>query len=105
MSLADAPAGEDDLVAGLVVGRCGRDDRPREVDSGDHRVRAHNPALPPHGEAILVVEAGVGDSDGHVAVRERIARHLFQHGARGAVFLVEDEGPEAVLLHAHDPLS
>src|ERR687886_2863790 len=57
------------------------------------------------GGSILVVEAGVGDSDGHVAVRERIARHIFQHGARGAVFLVEDEGPKAVLLHAHDPLS
>src|SRR5579883_2983335 len=44
LRLADAPAGQHDLVAGLELGRVRALDRAGEIDAGDVRVLAHQAA-------------------------------------------------------------
>ena len=67
MHFADAPAGEDDLVAGLVTVAVARLDRAGEIDAGNMRVMTDQIAKPFDDHAILVIDGGILDRDGDVA--------------------------------------
>jgi hypothetical protein len=70
MGFAQAPAIEDDLVAGLPVRVGRRFHLACEIDAGDHREAAHHRHLAGDGEAVLVVDGGPGNADGDVAVHQ-----------------------------------
>ncbi len=70
MGLANAPAIEQHLVAGLVVGMVRRCDRTGEIDAGHERKTPHDRRLARHRQSVLVIDRRPLDRDGHVAIHE-----------------------------------
>ena len=91
MGLAAAPAVEDDLVAGLPAGVAGRFYRAGEVDPGYHREPAHNRRLAGDCKPIFVIECGIFDTDGHVAVHQICFVEISERGLGSAVRLFDDD--------------
>ena len=91
MRLAAAPAVEDDLVARLPAGVAGRFDRAGEVDAGDHREPAHNRRLAGDREAVLVIDRGIFDADGDVAVHQICFVEISERGLGAAVRLLDHD--------------
>jgi len=67
---AGLPAVEDDLVAGLEIWMGGCGDGAGEIDAGDHRPAPDDGRLAGQREGVLVVDGGVADPDGDVAVHQ-----------------------------------
>ena len=70
MGFADAPAIENNVIAGFEAGIGGGFDRAGEIDAGNERPAADDRGLAGEGQRILVVEGGVRDAHGDVAVHE-----------------------------------
>src|SRR4029077_13568550 len=70
MSLAEPPAVEDYLVAGLPARMGGRLHRAGEIDAGDHGKAAHHRRLAGEREPILVVQRRIFHADGDVALHQ-----------------------------------
>jgi RNA polymerase sigma-70 factor (ECF subfamily) len=63
--------------------------RAGEIDAGDHREAAHYRRLAGDGEAILVVDAGIVDPDGYIAVHQVGFVEVGQRGLGAAVRLLD----------------
>ena len=70
MRFAQAPAVDDDLVAGLPVRDARTLHRAGEIDAGDHRQAPYHRRLAGQGQAVLVVERRPFDANGDVAVHQ-----------------------------------
>ena len=91
LRLADAPAGEDHVVARAPrrVGR--RLHRAGEIHARDVRIAAHQPPLPVQDQPVLVVQGRVLDRDGDVARRQLLLRQLPDAAADLAVRFLENQ--------------
>ena len=63
MALAHAPAGQEDLIARLIIRRVGGLDATREIDARHEGQLANDLATASNGQRVLVVESGT--LDGH----------------------------------------
>ena len=70
MALANAPAVENNFVAGFPQRGMTFLHRPRAIDTRHHRKLAHHRRLAGDGEAIFVVDGGIIDANGHIAFRQ-----------------------------------
>ena len=100
VALAHRPAGDDDLVALLPVGRVGRLHGAGQVDARNMRVVAHQARQALEDKAILVVHVGVGDADGYLALGQVAVLELLPDLADLAVGLLQHQRLEA---HATPP--
>ena len=83
VALAHAPAGEQDLVAGLrSAGRRELAHGAGEVDAGHERELAHDLAGAGDRQRVLVVQGRVGDVDQHLARRQGGDRQVLEAPAR-----------------------
>ncbi len=91
MRFAQAPAVEHDLIAGLEfgVGR-GLDDA-RKVDAGHHRPASHHRGLACNGEAVLVIDRGVGHPDSNIAFHQIGLGKPRPGGSRSGFCFCQDE--------------
>ena len=62
-----------------------------EIDAGDHREAAHHRRLAGDGEAVLVVDAGIFDADGDVAVHQIGFVEIGQRGLGAALGLLDHD--------------
>ena len=91
MRLADTPAGQHDLVAGIVTRILRGLDGSRKVDSRHVGIVANEAAARPHAEPVLVVDGGVIDRDRHVARGQLIlGQRLHRNGEVGFAVLFDD---------------
>jgi hypothetical protein len=101
MGLAAAPAVEDDLVARLPGGIVRRLHGAGEIDAGDHGKAAHHGRLAGERESVLVVERGIVDGDGDVALHQISLVEVGERGLGAAIRLLDHDRLEfchAVLL-------
>ena len=93
--LAQAPAVEDDGVAGLEPVMRARPHRTGEVDAGNERERADDRRLAGKGERVLVVQGGMADLDGDVAFGQVTLLDPARPRRRPAVgAAIDDERPD-----------
>jgi hypothetical protein len=91
MGLAASPAVEDDLVARPPGRVAGRFHRAGKIDAGDHREAAHYRRLAGDGEPVFVVECGIFDADGDVAVHQIGFIKIGERGLRAAVRFLDHD--------------
>ena len=91
MVRADAPAGQQDLLAGLKAGIQAVCHRAGEVAAGDVGVVLHQAGHPLDHHAVLVVERGVLHVDGDVAVRKLVVADRPDRGEHLAVAGIKDQ--------------
>ncbi len=94
MGLAEAVAVEDDLIARRKAGMEGRLDHAGEIDAENHRKAPDDRRFSRQRESVLVVDGGVGDADGHVAVHQLGFVHLDEADVLSGVGLVGSNGFE-----------
>ena len=82
-----AAAGDGDFVAGLEMRGIGFFDHAGQIDAGNHGKGANHAGLAGDGEAVFVVQAGVGDADQHFASGQRGAFEVLDGNGEVAVFL------------------
>ena len=98
---AQLVARRDHRVAGAEAGVGRFDDRAREINPRHHRVGGHDAPVGSAGQAILVVEAGPLDGDGHLAVGQLGVVPLLDAETEIVVALVDHEGAKG---HGRTPL-
>jgi hypothetical protein len=98
VGLAHAPAVEHHLVAGLPAGVAAGLDRAGEVDAGHHRELAHHRRLAGDGQAVLVVDGGVGDAHRDVAFGQVVFVERLDAGAVAGVVLLDHTSSRLVAL-------
>ena len=94
VALADAPSGEYDGVARLVIGRPGFLNDAGEIDAGHHREIANHAGVAGEGESVLIVEARIGDAHEHVALREPVLGEILDGGGDLAIVLGQNQSAE-----------
>ena len=73
-----------------------------EIDAGDHREAAHHRRLAGDGEAVLVVDGGIFDADGDVAVHQIGFVEIGERGLGAAIRLLDHDRLEC--RHAPSPV-
>src|ERR1700712_4353649 len=97
MSLADAPAVEDDAVSSAIVGVLGVAYDAGDVDARHHGELAHHRTFAGDRKPILVVQRRVGDLDGDVALGQLRLINVAQGGTiPGLILLDQDRLEHAV---------
>ena len=77
---AEFPAGDQDLIAMLIGRGTGGLDRPGQVDPTNHGVGARNGRGSGDGQAVFVIQRGIGNVDGHIPGWQIVQRDFFQLG-------------------------
>ena len=90
MCFSAAPTVENDLVPRLPGRVAGRFNAARKIDTCDHGEPPHDRHLAGDRQSILVVERGVFDTDGHVAVHQIRFVEISECGLGAAVRLFDD---------------
>ena len=92
MGLAEAIAGQHDLVAGRKVRPARALDDSGEIDAEHHRKAADNRRLAAERQPVLVIDGRMGDADRHVAVHELGLVHVDELDDLPGVGLVGSNG-------------
>src|SRR6185437_837452 len=94
MRLAETPAVEDDLVAGLPA-RMGRGfDSAGEINARDHRETPHHRRLAGDREPVLIIHRRPFHRDGDVAVHQILVVEIGEPHRLAALGLVDDDSLE-----------
>ena len=101
MGFADAPAIENDGVAGFEVGMGGGLDGAGEVDAGDHRVAADDRGFAGEGEAVLVIDGRVRDADANIARHEVGGSEVLPANALATLAFFDHEGAKTICVSRH----
>ncbi len=94
MRLAEAVAVDDHLVARREAGMARRLDHAGQIDAEHHRKAADHRRLAREREAVLVVDRGMADADGDVAVHQLRLLHRDEADLLSGVGLVGSHGFE-----------
>ncbi len=65
-----------------------------KIDARDHREAAHHRRLAGDGETVLVVDGGIFDADGDVAVHQILLVEILQRDGLTRLGLLDDDGLE-----------
>ena len=99
MALTHMPAGQDNFVAGLVTVIVRGFHLTGQINSRDMGIIAHQSSNPVYHHSILVVDGGIFDRDGHIAIGQIIDAQLFQFVGHLAVVFVQHERGEILTGH------
>ncbi len=96
LDLADAPAGQQNLRAGMVSGVAALEYRAREVDAGNVRIVLYQSARTGHDEAVLVIQGRIFHRYDHVSRRQTRFVEALHRGLHRAVAILDYQRLENV---------